>query len=56
MIFRQEESLRRQLESLQQQFEVLKYKKEYYKRLLEGRGQDSCNPGGAAKSRTGYRS
>ena len=50
MIFRQEESLRRQLESLQQQFEVLKYKKEYYKRLLEGRGQDSCNPAARQKA------
>lgn len=41
IIFQQEESLRSQLENLQQQFEVLKYKKEYYRKLLESRSAGS---------------
>lgn len=49
LIFQQEESLRRQLENLQQQFEVLKYKKEYYRKLLEKHGLDSCNPANARR-------
>ena len=44
LIFQQEKSLRRQIKTLQQQMEVLKYKKSYYRNLLETRQKDSCNP------------
>jgi len=44
LIFQQEKSLRQQIQVLQQQMEVLRYKKAYYKNLLENRQQDSCNP------------
>ena len=50
IIFQQEESLRSQLENLQQQFEVLKYKKEYYRKLLESRPADSGKPAATRKN------
>lgn len=44
LIFQQEKNLRRQIKELQKQMEVLKYKKSYYKNLLENHKKDSCNP------------
>ena len=44
LIFKQEKVLRKQIRSLQKQMEVLKYKKAYYKRLLETNQGDACNP------------
>ncbi len=50
IIFQQEESLCRQLENLQQQFEVLKYKKEYYRKLLENHCAESGTSTAARKN------
>ncbi len=44
LIFQQEKVLRQQVRELQKQMEVLKYKKAYYKNLLENCTVDSCNP------------
>ncbi len=44
IIFRQEKDLRNQIRLLNKQMEVLKYKKNYYKNILENRLSDACNP------------
>ena len=44
IISRQEKNLRTQIRMLNKQMEVLKYKKRYYKELLESRENDVCNP------------
>ncbi len=44
LIFKQEKSLRAQIKNLKKQMEILKYKKSYYKNLLDNNLQDICNP------------
>ncbi len=53
IIFKQEKILREQLNMLNQQMEVLKYKKKYYKDLLNNKGTDGCNP--ASKGHTPHK-
>ena len=44
LILRQEKNLRRQIKTLQKQMEILKYKKTYYRNLLQTHQKDNYNP------------
>lgn len=40
----QEKNLKQQIKMLREQMDILKYKQGYYKKLMEGQTEDTCNP------------